>query len=69
MVCKHPRPNIYTNSAELSQRLTLNAMTPRPEPMSKPASWLSDLKGCDKLYWGFVGGLFLSFAVAYWWVG
>jgi len=63
------RPNVYANSAELSQRLTANALTPRPPAMSQPASWWQDLKDCDKLYWGFVSGIFLSFAVAYWWLG
>lgn len=62
------RPNIYVNSAELSHRLTAEAIHPRPLPMSRVASWWQDLKDCDKLYWGFVSGIFLAFALAYWWV-
>lgn len=69
MVTKNPRPNHYVSSADLSHRLTLQALTPRPPQMSKPVSWWQDLKDCDKLYWGFVGGLFIAFAVAYWLVG
>lgn len=68
MVCKHPRPNHYVSSAELSHRLTLNALTPRPPQMSRARSWWQDLKDCDKLYWGYIGGIFLSGLVAYWWV-
>lgn len=66
MVCKHPRPNVYLSSAELSHRLTLNALTPRPPQMNRARSWWQDLKDCDKLYWGFVIGIFLAGAVAYW---
>lgn len=62
------RPNVYVSSAELSHRLTADALTPRPPAMSSPVSWWSDLGGIDKLYLGFVGGVFLAFAVAYWWV-
>ena len=65
MVCKHPRPNHYVSSAELSHRLTLNALTPRPPQMSKARSWWQDLKDCDKLYWGFVIGCFAAGALAY----
>lgn len=67
MVCKNPRPNV--SSAELSHRLTLNALTPRPPQMNRARTWWQDLKDCDKLYWGFVIGIFAAGAVAYWWVG
>ena len=65
MVCKHPRPNHYVSSADLSHRLTANALTPRPPQMSKACSWWQDLKDCDKLYWGFVIGIFAAGVVVY----
>ena len=68
MVTKRPRPNVYVSSADLSHRLTLNALTPRPPQMNRARTWWQDLKDCDKLYWGYIGGIFLSGAIAYWWV-
>ncbi len=65
MVTKHPRKNVYLSSAELSHRLTLSTLTPRPPAMNKAASWWSDLIYCDKLYWGFVIGVFACAALAY----
>lgn len=65
MVTKHPRPNQYLSSSELSQRLVRNAMHPRPKPMGRVRSWWSDLIDCDKLYWGFVIGIFACAVIAY----
>lgn len=65
MVTKQPRENRYLSSTELSQRLVGNAMNPRPKPMGRLHSWWTDLIYCDKLYWGFVFGIFAAAALAY----
>ena len=48
MVCKHPRPNVYLSSSQLSHDLVKNAMTPRPEPMPLPVELYKDLTPLDR---------------------
>lgn len=65
MVTKHPRPNVYLSSSEVSQRLVANAMTPRPKPMSQPVELYKDLTPLDRWTYAVWAVLLVGY---FWWV-
>lgn len=65
MVPKHPRPNVYLSSSELSQRLVSNAMHPRPKPMPAPIELYKDLTPLDRWTYAVWAVLLVAY---FWWI-
>lgn len=67
MVTKRPRPNVYVSSADLSHRLTLNALTPRPPQMTEADRIMRDLDRGDRIAWGAFYVVLALWAGLAWW--
>ena len=62
------RPNIYTSTAELNQRLLAQTLTPRPQTMSELEATWQDMERQDRATFLLMCSIFAVCCMALYWL-